>query len=84
VTDTTHGQPEKLLSTRDAAEALGLSVKRPERHRTDGTGPSYVKLSAGRSGRVRYRRADLKEWLVARVRASTSGAAATPPATSSD
>lgn len=68
---------EKLFNTRDAAAAMHVSVKRLERHRTDGTGPTYIKLSPGRSGRVRYRSADVLLWLDARVRASTQNAAVT-------
>jgi predicted DNA-binding transcriptional regulator AlpA len=63
--------PEKLLSSRDAAAALGLSVRRLERHRSEGTGPAYIKLSAGRSGGVRYLRADLAQWIADRRHQST-------------
>ena len=57
-----------VLSTRDAAEYLGLSPKTLETNRTRGGGPPFVKL--GR--RVVYRRGDLDAWLAERVRQSTS------------
>jgi len=66
--------PERLLTTSEAAALLGLSIKTLERHRTSGAGPHYIKLGAGRSGRVRYRRADLDAWVAEHRRASTSAA----------
>jgi len=67
--------PERLLTTRDAAELLGLAIKTLERHRASGGGPHYIKLGAGRSGRVRYRRGDLEAWIARHRRESTSGVA---------
>ena len=64
--------PERLLKTSDAASVVGLSVKQLERHRSNGSGPVYVKLSSGRSGSVRYRRADLEEWIAGLRRKATS------------
>lgn len=49
----------KLIKTPAAAEILGLSPAKLERLRCDGGGPAYVKL--GRM--VRYRSADLEEWV---------------------
>lgn len=49
----------KLIKTPVAAEILGLSAAKLERFRCDGGGPAYVKL--GRM--VRYRSADLQDWV---------------------
>jgi len=68
--------PARLLTTREAAELLGLSLKTLERYRASGVGPHYIKLAAGRSGRVRYRRGDLEAWIAAHCRASTVSATA--------
>jgi predicted DNA-binding transcriptional regulator AlpA len=57
-----------LLKQSDAAELLRLSERTLERLRLSGCGPLYVK--AGRS--VRYRPADLEEWIASHVVASTS------------
>lgn len=59
----------RLLDTPDAAEYLGLEVPTLTHWRSKGIGPRYVKLGRGRSAdepdrsRVRYRLADLDEWI---------------------
>jgi len=58
----------RLLTQRDAATLLRLSERTLERLRLQGGGPLYVK--AGRA--VRFREADLEEWIDARVVSSTS------------
>ena len=58
----------RLLTQSEAARVLRLSERTLERLRLQGGGPLYVK--AGRS--VRYREADLEEWVSARVVNSTS------------
>jgi predicted DNA-binding transcriptional regulator AlpA len=68
--------PERLLTAIEAATLLGLSIKTLERHRGRGVGPHYIKLGAGRSGRVRYRRGDLEAWIARHRRASTASATA--------
>ena len=60
-----------LLTTKDAAAFLGISEKTLERRRLSGGGPSFLKLSAGQSGRVRYAAADIERWLADCRRAST-------------
>jgi excisionase family DNA binding protein len=62
----------QLLDQREAAKLLRLSERTLERLRLQGGGPLYVK--AGRA--VRYREADLKAWIDARVVNSTSEEAA--------
>jgi excisionase family DNA binding protein len=61
-----------LLTQREAARFLRLSVRTLERHRAAGTGPDYVLI--GRL--VRYRAEDLSGWLALLVR---HPAAAIPP-----
>lgn len=60
-----------LLTQRQAAQAISLSVRSLERMRCEGTGPAFVRLSRGR---VAYREADLEKWIAKRVVGSTSEA----------
>jgi excisionase family DNA binding protein len=61
-------QLNSLLTTKEAAKYLGLSVSTLNKLRLTGEGPAYFKL--GRS--VRYRLSDLDIWVEKRRRASTS------------
>ena len=54
--------------TEFAARYLGLSASTLNKARVYGNGPKYVKL--GKS--VRYRLADLDDWIASRVVSSTS------------
>jgi predicted DNA-binding transcriptional regulator AlpA len=63
---------DSLLSQKQAAHALGLSVRTLERHRLAGTGPRYARL--GRL--IRYRECDLAEWVRDSLRRSTSQSSA--------
>ena len=56
------------LTTAQAAEFLGLATTTLEKYRCFGGGPRYLKL--GRA--VRYRLADLDEWMGRRAAFSTS------------
>ena len=56
------------LSTREAAEWLGLSARTLERYRVTGQGPVFHRLGS----RVRYLLADLETWAQAGRRTSTS------------
>ena len=56
------------LSTREAADYLGLSSRTLDRYRVSGEGPVFHRFG----GRVRYLRADLDAWAATRRRASTS------------
>ena len=58
----------RLLTQREAALVLRLSERTLERLRLQGGGPRFVK--ANRS--VRYRQADIEDWIEARVVSSTS------------
>jgi predicted DNA-binding transcriptional regulator AlpA len=66
----THEQSnrERLITARDAAGLLRLSLSWLAKARMRGDGPPYVKL--GRS--VRYGESALAEWTRSRTRSSTS------------
>jgi predicted DNA-binding transcriptional regulator AlpA len=57
-----------LLTQREAAAILGISVRSLERMRVTGLGPRFVK--AGKA--VRYQQEALERWVAAQSRASTS------------
>jgi excisionase family DNA binding protein len=57
----------RLLTPKEAAERLKVSVSWLAKARISGEGPDYIKI--GRS--VRYREEDLIEWMKARRRRST-------------
>ena len=57
-----------LLTQREAAAILAISVRTLERLRVSGGGPRYIKISHS----VRYRDADLESWVAAQSRGSTS------------
>lgn len=59
---------QTLLTQRDAATLLALSVRTLERLRLAGGGPKFLK--AGKA--VRYRESDLEIWIEARLFNSTS------------
>ncbi len=61
------GRP-KLLTTREAAERLGLSPRTLERYRVTGEGPRFRKIGRW----VRYTPEDLEKWLEGCARTSTS------------
>jgi len=63
---------QPLLTQRQASEMLALSERTVERLRCSGLGPKFVRC--GRS--IRYRVADLEEWIERRVVGSTSEATA--------
>ena len=56
------------LSTRQAAEWLGLSPRTLDRYRVTGEGPVFHRFGS----RVRYLLADLEAWAKSRRRTSTS------------
>ncbi len=58
----------QYLSTRQAAEYLGLSTRTLDRYRVSGDGPVFHRFG----GRVRYLRDDLDAWAASRRRRSTS------------
>jgi predicted DNA-binding transcriptional regulator AlpA len=59
----------EIFDTQAAATHCGLSKPTLERYRLTGDGPAFLKI--GRKS-VRYRLEDLNDWLVSRLRKSTS------------
>ena len=59
---------ELLLTQKQAARILRLSVRTLERHRVTGTGPRWARLDR----LVRYRESDLDEWVNDSLHTSTS------------
>lgn len=53
----------EVLSTKEAAEYLGLSVNTLAGWRYLNQGPTYQRLGTSRRAKVRYRRADIDAWL---------------------
>lgn len=60
--------PPEYLSVAELAAYTGLSAKFWNTLRSSGGGPLYVRVSAKA---IRYRRADVDEWMQERVRRST-------------
>jgi excisionase family DNA binding protein len=58
-----------LLTTKEAATYLRLAKPTLERFRLAGSGPAFCKMG---EKSVRYRKADLDDWLASRLRRSTS------------
>lgn len=54
--------PDRFVSRKDAATFLGLSEATLATWACDGIGPVFTKLSAGRSGCVRYRLSELEKF----------------------
>ena len=69
----------QLMSEREAARRLDLSIRSMQRLRETGEGPPFYKISAGHmKGRVAYREEDLAAWLEGRRRTSTSESGSPP------
>ena len=61
-------QPESdVLSRREAAARLGVTVRTLDRWAMQGRGPAYS-LTGGRRGRALYTSASIAEWLESRRR----------------
>jgi predicted DNA-binding transcriptional regulator AlpA len=60
---------QELLTERQVSDWLGISEPTLFRHRRDGTGPTFIRLSARR---VAYRRSAVEAWLNHRERHSLS------------
>ncbi len=63
----------KLLTTKQAANMLGLSPRTLQAWRVDGNGPMYIRIG---HNRVLYDPADIQSWLDERRFRSTSEEAA--------
>lgn len=68
MSDLNAALPPRLLRTPEAARFLGLSGRTLEKHRTYGTGPTYMKIG----GRVVYAVGDLQTWAARGVKCSTA------------
>lgn len=55
--------PEELLTPAEASRITKLSISTLKDKRWKGTGPTFIKLTPGRGGRIRYRRRDVDLWL---------------------
>ena len=61
----------RLLSTHQAAQALGLRPQTLRVWRLKGKGPQYIRYG-NFGGRVAYRPSDIEKWLAERTFASTT------------
>jgi predicted DNA-binding transcriptional regulator AlpA len=62
---------QEILSERQVSDWIGLSEPTLFRHRRNGTGPAFIRLSARR---VAYRRSTVEAWLSLRERQALSDA----------
>jgi transposase len=58
----------QLMSSRNLAERLNVTVETLANWRNKGMGPAYLKLTPGPRGHVRYRMADVVAWEQSLVR----------------
>ena len=61
-----------LISSHEAAAALGVKLQTLRCWRMRGRGPRYVRLGRNRFGRVAYRPEDIEAWINERAASSTS------------
>lgn len=66
---------DELLSPKQVHAEYGFSPQTLANWRWTGTGPDYIKTSAGRGGRIKYRRSAFEQWLQAQT-VRTGGTAA--------
>lgn len=64
--------PDEMLPPARVAAELGVTVRTLANWRWLGIGPKYVKLTSGRSGRVRYMRSGVDEWRKAKEAEGTA------------
>ncbi|MEV5611487.1 helix-turn-helix domain-containing protein [Streptomyces sp. NPDC052225] len=55
------------MTPRQVHEEYGFSTQTLANWRWSGLGPSYIKQTPGRSGRVKYRRSAIEAWLEAQT-----------------
>ncbi len=63
---------DEILTEREVSDWIGLSEPTLFRHRRNGTGPTFIRLSARRVG---YRRSAIEAWLREREHTRLSAAA---------
>ena len=61
--------PDALLTEQQAAALLGVTSRALQKWRSKGSGPPFVRISCRC---IRYRRRDLVDWSVERIKRSTS------------
>lgn len=66
---------QQLMTPAQVAAEYGIAVQTLANYRWQGVGPAYVKKTAGRGGRIAYRRRAVEAWLDAQT-VQTGGAAA--------
>ncbi len=64
---------DEILTEREVSDWIGVSEPTLFRHRRDGTGPTFIRLSTRRVG---YRRSAIETWLREREQTRLGGAAA--------
>ncbi|WP_406462337.1 helix-turn-helix domain-containing protein [Streptomyces sp. NBC_01622] len=57
------GSPDDWLTPAEVGHITRLTTSTLKDKRWRGTGPKFTKLSPGRGGRIRYRRADVDAWI---------------------
>jgi len=62
----------RLLTPQQTADRLHLAVRSLEGLRRRGTGPEFIKISGGRSGRIYYPEGCVETWIASRLRQSTT------------
>ncbi len=62
----------QLLSTKQAADWLGIGASTLEKMRVTGGGPVFIKLGRGRKSRVIYAMEDLRAWVAVQRRVNTA------------
>lgn len=62
----------RFLSPAEAAAYLHVHANTLSKLRIYGGGPTYLKLSPGRAGKILYRVSDLEDWLASKARRNTS------------
>jgi predicted DNA-binding transcriptional regulator AlpA len=60
-------EPDRLWTTAEAAEWLGISPLTLRDWRSSNRGPRAVRLGRGRGAGVRYRPVDVKAWAASQV-----------------
>lgn len=59
---------QRLISTKELAERLGMKPNTLSIWRMNGTGPPFYKFGEGRGARVRYDEAEAVAWIAERAR----------------
>ena len=54
---------EEYLTASEVAKLLKITLQGLQDLRSQGGGPPYFKLSTGRSGRVRYKKSAVAQWI---------------------